>query len=66
MIAFLTLIYIGILFLLVRFKIVPWNTFWKVSPAIWVDLLNVVLFIPMNWGTFRTRRCYTPVCSTSL
>ena len=50
MIAFLTLIYIGILFLLVRVKIVPWNTFWKISPAIWIVLLFVILFIPMNWG----------------
>jgi len=50
MIAFLTLIYIGLLFLLVRFKIVPWNTFWKISPAIWMVLLFVILFIPMNWG----------------
>lgn len=50
MIAFLALLYIGLLFLLVRFKIVPWNTFWKISPAIWVVLLFVILFIPMNWG----------------
>jgi multidrug resistance efflux pump len=50
MIAFLTLIYIGILFLLVRLKIVPWNTFWKISPLIWMVLLFVILFIPMNWG----------------
>jgi multidrug resistance efflux pump len=50
MIAFLTLIYIGLLFLLVRFKIVPWNTFWKISPAIWMVVLFVILFIPMNWG----------------
>jgi multidrug resistance efflux pump len=50
MIAFLALLYIGLLLLLVRFKIVPWNTFWKVSPAIWIVLLFVVLFIPMNWG----------------
>jgi RND family efflux transporter MFP subunit len=50
MIIFLTLLYIGILFLLVRFKIVPWNTFWKISPAIWMVLLFVILFIPMNWG----------------
>jgi RND family efflux transporter MFP subunit len=50
MIAFLTLIYVGLLFLLVRFKIVPWNTFWKISPVIWMVLLFVVLFIPMNWG----------------
>ena len=50
MIAFLTLLYIGLLFLLVRFKVVPWNTFWKISPAIWVAALLVILFIPMNWG----------------
>ena len=50
MIVFLTLLYIGLLFLLVRFKVVPWNTFWKVSPAIWVAALLLILFIPMNWG----------------
>jgi multidrug resistance efflux pump len=50
MIAFLTLVYVGLLFLLVRLKIVPWNTFWKISPAIWIVFLFVVLFIPMNWG----------------
>jgi RND family efflux transporter MFP subunit len=50
MIVFLTLLYIGLLLLLVRFKIVPWNTFWKVSPAIWMVVLFIVLFIPMNWG----------------
>jgi RND family efflux transporter MFP subunit len=50
MIIFLTLIYIGILFLLVRFRIVPWNIFWKISPFIWMVLLFVILFIPMNWG----------------
>ena len=50
MIAVLTLPYIGLLFLLVRFKIVPWNTFWKISPVIWMVLLFVILFIPMNWG----------------
>ncbi len=50
MITVLTLPYIGLLYLLVRFKVVPWNTFWKISPAIWMVLLFVVLFIPMNWG----------------
>ena len=50
MIAFLTLLYIGLLYLLVRFKIVSWNTFWKSSPAIWVVVLFVALFIPMSWG----------------
>jgi hypothetical protein len=50
MIAFLVILYIGLLALLVRLKIVPWNTFWKVSPVIWLVLLFGVLFIPMNWG----------------
>jgi RND family efflux transporter MFP subunit len=50
MIAFLVILYIGLLALLVRLKIVPWNAFWKVSPIIWLVLLFVVLFIPMNWG----------------
>lgn len=50
MIAFLTLLYIGLLFLLVRMKIVPWNTFWKISPVIWMVLLFVILLIPMTWG----------------
>jgi len=49
-IIFLTLIYVGLLFVLVRFKIVPWNTFWKISPVIWMVILFVILFIPMNWG----------------
>ena len=68
MIAFLTLIYIGVLFLLVRFKIVPRNTFWKVSPAIWMVFLTVVLFFPMNWGApsgpaVVIRQSVAPVCS---
>lgn len=50
MIAFLTLLYGGVLYLLVRYKVVPWNTFWKLSPAIWMIVLFIVLFIPMNWG----------------
>ena len=50
MIAFLTLLYCGLLFLLVRFKVVPWNTFWKLSPLIWLVLLLFILFFPMNWG----------------
>ena len=50
MIAFLLICYAVLLFLLVRFKIVPWNTFWKVSPLIVLLLLTVLLFIPMSWG----------------
>lgn len=50
MIVFLSLLYLGVLFLLVRFRVVPWNAFWKTSPAIWLVLLLVVVVIPMNWG----------------
>lgn len=50
MIVFLTLLYIGVLALLVKLKIVPLNTFWKLSPALWMLLLFIVLFIPMQWG----------------
>jgi multidrug resistance efflux pump len=34
----------------VKTKIVPFNLFWKVSPAIVMLLLLVGLFIPMGWG----------------
>jgi multidrug resistance efflux pump len=42
--------YLLLLFLLVHFKIVPFNLFWKVSPVIVFLLLLVGLFIPMGWG----------------
>jgi len=50
MILFLTLIYVAVLAALVKFKIVPLNTFWKLSPILWMLLLFFVLFIPMQWG----------------
>jgi len=50
MIVVLLNVYLVILFLLVHFKIVPFNLFWKVSPVIVLLLLLVGLFIPMNWG----------------
>jgi RND family efflux transporter MFP subunit len=43
-------VYLVILFLLVRLKIVSFNLFWKVSPAIVLVLLLVGIFIPMGWG----------------
>src|SRR5215813_9843243 len=43
-------VYLVILFILVKTKIVPFNLFWKVSPAIVLLLLLVGLFIPMGWG----------------
>ncbi len=39
-----------VLYLLVRFKIVPFNLFWKVSPVLFTLLLLIGLFIPMGWG----------------
>ena len=43
-------IYPVILFLLVHFKIVPWNTFWKVSPFLVILLTLFGLLVPMGWG----------------
>lgn len=50
MILFFTCIYVAILFTLEKFKIIRFNLFWKISPAIVFLLLNVALFIPMGWG----------------
>jgi multidrug resistance efflux pump len=50
MIVFLFNVYLLILFVLVRFKIVPFNLFWKISPLLVLLLLMVGLFIPMGWG----------------
>jgi multidrug resistance efflux pump len=43
-------IYLLILFLLVWFKVVPFNLFWKISPLLVLLILTVGLFIPMGWG----------------
>lgn len=50
MMIFLLLAYLAALFVLVHFKIVPLNLFWKLSPLIWLLILNIALFIPMGWG----------------
>lgn len=50
MIVFLTLIYVGVLAGLVKGGIIRLNAFWKISPALWMLLLLIVLFIPMQWG----------------
>jgi len=42
--------YIAILALFVWLKFIPLNTFWKVSPLIFLLFLNIALFIPMSWG----------------
>lgn len=43
-------VYLVILFALVKLRIVPFNLFWKISPAIVLVMLLVGLFIPMGWG----------------
>ena len=43
-------VYLVLLFILVKAKIVPFNLFWKVSPVIVLLLLMFGLFIPMGWG----------------
>lgn len=50
MIVFLLNVYLVLLFLLVKFKVVRFTLFWKSSPFIVLLLLLVGLFIPMNWG----------------
>jgi RND family efflux transporter MFP subunit len=50
MIVVLLNVYLVILFCLVKFGIVRFNLFWKVSPVMVLLLLLIGLFIPMNWG----------------
>jgi RND family efflux transporter MFP subunit len=50
MIVVLLNVYLMILFCLVKFGIVRFNLFWKVSPVLVFLLLMVGLFIPMGWG----------------
>jgi RND family efflux transporter MFP subunit len=42
--------YLVLLFMLVHFKIVPWNLFWKASPFLVLLLTLFGLLIPMGWG----------------
>ncbi|TWT75943.1 Inner membrane protein YibH [Posidoniimonas polymericola] len=50
MIIFLTLLYIGLLFALKAAGIIRLNLAWKLSPIAWFLLLNVTLFVPLQWG----------------
>jgi multidrug resistance efflux pump len=50
MIVFLTLCYVVLLAILVKVGLIKLNTFWKISPLLWMTLLLIVLFIPMQWG----------------
>ena len=50
MIVFLTLCYVGALAILVQIGIVRLNMWWKLSPLVWLLILLLVLFIPMQWS----------------
>jgi RND family efflux transporter MFP subunit len=50
MIVAMLCVYLVLLFALVRFGVIRFNLFWKVSPFIVLLLLNIGLFIPMGWG----------------
>jgi multidrug resistance efflux pump len=50
MIVALLNVYLVILFILVKMKIVPFNLFWKCSPLLVLLLLLFGLFVPMGWG----------------
>lgn len=50
MIVFLTLLYVGALALAVKVGLIKLNLFWKTSPLLWMVLLFVLLFLPMQWG----------------
>ena len=50
MISFLTLLYVGVLAILVKLKVIKLTLWWKLSPIVWLVFLLVVLFIPMQWG----------------
>jgi multidrug resistance efflux pump len=50
MIIFLTLLYTGVLFALIKFKVVPSNTLTKTSPLLFSLLLMVGIFFPMQFA----------------
>ncbi|WP_439102968.1 efflux RND transporter periplasmic adaptor subunit [Congregibacter sp.] len=49
MIAALTLLYVGLLFLAVKLKLIKMTLFWKITPLVWFLFLNVALIIPMQF-----------------
>lgn len=49
MIAVLTLLYLGVLFLAVKLKLIRLTLWWKLSPIIWMLFLTIALFIPMQF-----------------
>ena len=50
MIAFLTLIYVALLFVLIKIRVLPNSSMVWLSTIIWIVVLFIFLFIPMQWG----------------
>ncbi|MEP2531022.1 biotin/lipoyl-binding protein [Shimia sp.] len=50
MIIFLALIYVAVLYVLIRAKILPDSKVTWASTGVWIVLLLIFLFIPMQWG----------------
>ncbi len=50
MILFLTLIYVAFLFVLIKLKVLPNTSMTWLSTIVWVVVLFLFLFIPMQWG----------------
>ncbi len=50
MIVFLTICFTAIVFLLAKLKILPWTPATKISPVVFMLLLLLFLFIPLQWG----------------
>lgn len=50
MIVFLTLIYVVVLFVLIKMKVLPNTKATWLSTIVWVAVLFIFLFIPMQWG----------------
>ncbi len=50
MIVFLTLLYVGVLFVLIKLKVLPNTTGVWLTTIVWVVVLFVFLLIPMQWG----------------
>jgi multidrug resistance efflux pump len=50
MIAFLTLIYVAFLFVMIKLKVLPNSSKTWLSTLVWMVVLFLFLFIPMQWG----------------
>lgn len=50
MIVFLTLLYVALLFILIRAKILPDTKATWATTGVWIVVLFIFLFIPMQWG----------------